>query len=154
MRISKNISYREAVRSNTAKRWGIWNTPKPEIIENMRAVAKNIFQPLREANGNRPIRINSFFRSRRLNKVLGGSTKSQHILGQAIDIDDTHGGMSNAEMFYWIVYNLNFDQVIWEFGTDENPDWVHVSYVNPELNRHSKLRARRSMGKTVYEVLT
>ncbi len=153
MRISTHISFREAVRSNTAKRFGIRNTPKPDIIENMKAVAENIFEPLRQANGNRPIRINSFFRSKRLNKVLGGSSKSQHILGQAIDIDDTHGGMSNAEMFQWIIENLDFDQIIWEFGTDENPNWVHVSYVRPESNRHSKLRAKRSGGKTVYEVM-
>jgi len=153
MRISAHISFREAIRSNTAKRFGIRNNPKPEIIKNMKSVAEHVFEPLRIANRNRPIRINSFYRSTRLNKVLGGSRNSQHILGQALDIDDTHNGMSNAEMFHWIVDNLDYDQIIWEFGNDENPNWVHVSYVSPSLNRKSKLRARRSRSKTVYEIM-
>jgi hypothetical protein len=79
--------------------------------------------------------------------------KSQHCHGQAIDIDDTYGHASNAEMFNWIRANLNYDQMIWEFGTDENPNWVHVSYVSEEANRKRCLKAYRKDGKTKYMVI-
>jgi len=152
MKISENISYKEATRSTTAIRLGLDNTPKPYELINMTALAENIFQPLREWVGG-PIKINSFFRSEELNKAIGGSSKSQHCQGRAIDIDDVYGHKTNAEMFYWIKENLNFDQMIWEFGTDENPDWVHVSYVSEDGNRGRCLKAERKDGKTVYSVI-
>lgn len=154
MNISAHISYREATRSATAKRHGIRNTPNPAVVENMTIVAEQIFEPLRTANGNRPIRVNSFFRSRKLNAIVKGSKNSQHILGQAIDLDDAYGGMTNAEMFRWIVDHVDFDQIIWEYGNNDNPDWVHVSYVSEEENRRTKLRAKRKDGKTVFELIT
>jgi len=118
----------------------------------MVGVAENIFEPLREWVGG-PIKINSFFRSKDLNKAIGGSSKSQHCEGRAIDIDDTYGHKTNAEMYHYIRDNIDFDQLIWEFGTDENPDWVHVSYVSPDENRRRCLKAERIEGKTTYRVI-
>ncbi len=115
-------------------------------------LAENIFEPLRSYVGG-PIKINSFYRSPDLNKAIGGSSKSQHCNGQAIDIDDTFGRMSNAEMYEFIKENLDFDQMIWEFGNDSNPNWVHVSYVSPQQNRNRCLKAYKEEGKTKYAVI-
>jgi zinc D-Ala-D-Ala carboxypeptidase len=150
--ISKHISYKEGVHSITAIRKGIDNEPNEEQLANMKLVANNVFEPLRVfING--PIKVNSFFRSPDLNKAIGGSTKSQHCKGQAIDIDDTYGKATNAEMYWWIKENLDFDQMIWEFGNNDNPDWVHVSYVSPDKNRNRCLKAYREDGKTKYMVI-
>ena len=143
---------REAVESYTAKRRGIDNTPGDYELTNMTALAENIFEPLREWVGG-PIKINSFFRSVELNEAIGGSSKSQHCQGRAIDIDDVYGHKTNAEMYNWIKENLNFDQMIWEFGTDDNPDWVHVSYVSEDGNRNRCLKAEKKDGKTTYSVI-
>ena len=118
----------------------------------MRLIAEKIFEPLRMHVGG-PIKINSFYRGPKLNKAIGGSAKSQHCHGQAMDIDDTYCHASNAAMFDWIKANLDFDQMIWEFGNDQNPDWVHVSYVGPEANRKRCLKAYRDGGKTKYMVI-
>ena len=150
--ISKHISYREGVYSTTATRRGIENTPNTEQLDNMELVAEEVFEPLRAYVGG-PIKINSFFRCPELNKAIGGSSKSQHCKGQAIDIDDTFGRMTNAEMYNFIKEHLDFDQIIWEFGDDDNPDWVHVSYVSPEDNRGRCLKAYRDNGKTKYMVI-
>ena len=150
--ISKHISYKEGVYSNTAIRRGIENIPNDKQLSNMELVAEKVFEPVRKwVSG--PIKINSFFRCPELNKAIGGSSKSQHCKGQAIDIDDTFGKATNAEMYHWIKDNLDFDQMIWEFGDDDNPAWVHVSYVSPEKNRNRCLKALRKNGKTHYEVI-
>ena len=140
MKISDNITYAEAIHSNTAKRKGIDNTPTAKQVEVMKLTAEKIFEPLRSWVGG-PIKVNSFFRSPELNEKIGGSKTSQHCKGQAIDIDDVYGYKTNAEMYNWIKENLNFDQMIWEFGTDMNPNWVHVSYVSEEDNRNRCLKA-------------
>lgn len=160
--ISKHISTKEATRSVTALRLGIDNTPTPEHLQNMELIAEKVFEPLREFVGG-PIRINSFYRCPELNKAIGGASKngkqtSQHCYGQALDLDDTLGYMSNAQMFEYIKENLSFDQLIWEFGDDPtdpnaNPDWVHVSYVDAESNRNRCLRAYKDNGRTRYEVI-
>ena len=150
--ISKHISYKEATRSLTAIRLGLENKPNEYELSNMIGVAENIFEPLREWV-NDPIKVNSFFRSIELNKAIGGSSRSQHCQGRAIDIDDTYGHATNAEMFHWVKENLNFDQMIWEFGTDENPDWVHISWVSEDQNRNRCLRAERIDGKTTYRII-
>jgi len=150
--ISKHISYKEATRSLTAIRLGLENKPNEYELSNMIGVAENIFEPLREWV-NDPIKVNSFFRSIELNKAIGGSSRSQHCQGRAIDIDDTYGHATNAEMFHWVKENLNFDQMIWEFGDDENPDWVHVSWVSEDQNRNRCLRVERINGKTTYRVI-
>ena len=150
--ISKHISYKEGVYSRTALRLGIKNNPNVEQMKNMVTIAEKIFDPLR-THVNGPIKINSFFRSPELNKAIGGSTKSQHCHGQAIDLDDTFGRATNAEMYNFIKNNLNFDQIIWEFGDDDNPDWIHVSYVSEDKNRNRCLQAYKENGKTKYKVI-
>ena len=150
--ISKHVSYKEGVYSITATRRGIDNTPNDEQLTNMELVANEVFEPLRAYVGG-PIKINSFFRCPELNTAIGGSSKSQHCKGQAMDIDDTFGKMSNAEMYHWIKENLDFDQMIWEFGDDDNPNWVHISYVSHKENRNRCLKAYREDGKTQYKVI-
>ena len=150
--ISNHISYREGVYSITAKRLGLDNTPNNEQLNNMELIAHEVFEPLRTYVGG-PIKINSFFRSPKLNKAIGGSSRSQHCKGQAMDIDDTYGRMTNAEMYHFIKEHLDFDQIIWEFGDDDNPDWVHVSYVSEEDNRRRCLKAYRENGKTQYKII-
>ena len=146
MNISEHITYAEAIHSNTAKRKSIDNTPNPNHVENMKVTAEKIFEPLRKFVGG-PVKITSMFRSAALNEALGGSSStSQHMKGQAMDLDDVYGYKSNAEMYHWIKENLSFDQLIWEFGTDMNPNWIHVSYVSEEDNRKRCLKAYRSPG--------
>ena len=151
-KISKHISGREATESYTAKRKSIENIPNEYQLTNMVGVAENVFEPLREWVGG-PIKINSFFRSVDLNKAIGGSSKSQHFQGRAIDIDDVYGYKTNAEMYKYIKNNLDFDQLIWEFGTDNNPDWLHVSYVSADENRRRCLKAEKQKGRTVYSII-
>jgi hypothetical protein len=150
--ISKHVSYKEGVYSNTATRRGIDNTPNDEQLDNMELIASEVFEPVRVWVGG-PIKINSFFRSPDLNTAIGGSSKSQHCKGQAMDIDDTFGKATNAEMYNFIKENLDFDQMIWEFGSDDNPDWVHVSYVSEDDNRRRCLKAYKEKGKTKYMVI-
>ena len=150
--ISKHISDKEGVYSRTAQRLDIDNTPTKNHKTNMGKLAENIFEPLRVYVGG-PIKINSFYRSPELNKAIGGSSKSQHCNGQAIDIDDTFGRMSNAEMYEFIKENLDFDQMIWEFGDNKNPNWVHISYVSPKENRKRCLKAYKEKGKTKYTII-
>jgi hypothetical protein len=149
--VSKNISYAEATRSDTAKRLGIDNTPNDEQLENMKNVAENVFQPLREHFGC-PIYVSSFFRSEALNRAIGGSSSSTHMKGEAMDLDaDVYGKISNGVIFHYIKDNLEFDQLIWEFGDGKNPDWVHVS-LSRNNNRNQILVAKRVNAKTVYEL--
>lgn len=147
-KISKNITYEEAVRSNTATRKGIQNTPGPKELKAMKNLSKNVFQPLREYFG-KPIIIDSFFRCIRLNRLIGGSITSQHCLGEAMDIRATKG-FTNKQIFFYIKNNLDFDQLIYEFGDKNNPAWVHVSYKLTHKNRGQVLRAVRKNGKTYY----
>lgn len=150
--ISEHISKKEATFSATATRRGIDNTPGEYELQNMELIAEKVFEPLRK-HVNGPIKINSFYRSEELNKAIGGSSRSQHCQGRAMDLDDTYGYMSNADMYNYIKDNLDFDQMIWEFGTEENPDWVHVSYVDADSNRKRCLQAYKENGKTKYKVI-
>ena len=150
--ISNHISYKEATYSRTATRLDIDNNPGDRQILNMCLIADEVFEPLRMWVGG-PIKINSFFRSPKLNTAIGGSTKSQHCHGQAIDLDDTFGRATNAEMYEFIKEHLDFDQMIWEFGDDDNPDWVHVSYVSTHKNRNRCLKAYKDKGKSKYMVI-
>ena len=152
-KISKHISYKEGVYSITALRLGLNNDPSESHLQNMKLIAEKVFEPLRMHVGG-PIKINSFYRGPELNKAIGGSSKYRHCHGQAIDIDDTFGHATNAVMFKWIRENLDFDQMIWEFGTDKNPNWVHVSYVDPESNRKRCLKAfKDENNKTNYKII-
>jgi len=153
MKISDHITYAEAIHSQTAKRKGIDNTPNPNQIEAMKVLAEKVFEPLREWVGG-PIKVNSFFRSPELNTAIGGSKTSQHCKGQAIDIDDVYGYKTNSDMDYWVKENLNFDQMIWEFGTDTQPNWIHISYVSEDNNRNRCLKAYKDdMGRTKYKTI-
>ena len=153
MKISDHITYAEAIHSNTAKRRGIDNTPNEVQVLSMKLLADKIFEPLREWVGG-PIKVNSFFRSVALNEAIGGAASSQHCKGQAIDIDDVYGRKTNADMYHWIQMNLDYDQMIWEFGTDVQPNWIHISYVSKEENRNKCLKAYKEDGKTKYKVIS
>lgn len=149
MQLSANLSLAEVIRSETAKRIGVSNMPTPQHIENFKKLAANIFQPIREHFG-KPIFISSGYRSAELNKAIGGSLSSQHCSGEAIDIDMDGTDITNAQIFHYIKDNLNFDQIIWEFGTDKNPDWVHVSFSASKPQRKQMLVAKKVNGKTTY----
>jgi len=142
-RISKHISYKEAVGSNYAKQKGIKNKPNEEQVENMKLLAEEVFEPLREWV-DAPIKVNSMFRSLELNTALKGSKTSSHMKGEAMDITSMACGKenckSNLEMFHWIKDNLEFDQLIWEFGAE--PKWLHVSY-NKDNNRQQVLVTKK-----------
>ena len=148
-RFSKHVSWKEGTHSNTALRRGLDNTPNEEQIKCMKDIAEGLFEPLREWVGG-PIKINSFFRGEPVNTAIGGSKRSQHMKGQALDLDDTFGYKTNAEMYHYIKDNLDFDQLIWEFGDDKNPNWIHVSYVTHRPNRKKLTIAKRVDGKTRY----
>jgi hypothetical protein len=149
MQISKHLSLAEVSRSETAKRKGINNTPSGEHLENFKKLAENIFEPIREHFGV-PIHISSAYRSAELNRAVGGSSSSQHCSAEAIDIDMQDTSITNAQIFNYIKDNLNFDQMIWEFGNDTNPDWVHVSYESTGKQRKQILKAIKANGKTSY----
>lgn len=148
MQLSKNLSLAEVVRSESAKRRGINNMPTAEHLENLKELALNVFQPIRD-HFKVPIHISSGYRSRILNNAVNGAAKSQHCLGQAIDIDVDGTSITNKQVFEYIKKNLDFDQLIWEFGNDSNPDWVHVSF-NKGANKKQVLRAKRNGIKTYY----
>lgn len=150
-RISANITLWEAVKSQTAVCLGLGNTPGHEEIENMKRVATRVFEPLRRdvADG-KPLAVTSFFRSADVNAAVGGSLSSQHTRGEAMDIDaDIYGGCTNRELFDYVKSSLEFDQLIWEFGDNRSPDWIHVS-LKASGNRRQVLRSVRRGGKTEY----
>ena len=151
MKISEHLDLAELTRSESAKRKGISNEPTVEHLENFKKLAEHIFEPIRN-NFNVPIHISSGYRSKALNTAIGGASSSQHCLGQAIDIDmdGSSSGVTNADIFKYIKYKLPFDQLIWEFGNDNNPDWVHVSY--SDRNRKEILKATRVNGKAKYSL--
>ena len=146
MKITKHVSYAEATQTNS----GLENIPSGMQMENIKLLCEKVFEPLREWV-DAPIKINSIFRSPTVNNAIGGSKNSQHMAmdGAAMDIDDTFGHKTNKEMFEWIKVNLTFDQLIHEFGDDNNPAWIHVSY-RKHGNRKQVLRAKKVNGKTVY----
>jgi len=148
MKLSENFTLAEFTKSQTAIRMGIDNTPGEEHLDNAKALFENVVQPVREQFG--PTTINSGYRGPALNEAVGGSSKSQHCKGQAVDIEVP--GVPNAEVAEWIEENLDFDQLILEFYTPGIPDsgWVHVSY-NGDANRKSVLTAMKENGKTVYK---
>jgi len=151
MKISEHLDLSELVNSNTAKRNGIDNTPSEGVIANLKELAEHIFEPIRN-DFKCPIYISSGYRSIKLNEMIGGDGKSQHCKGYAIDIDmDNSGsGVTNKMIFDHIKTNLDFDQLIWEFGNSSNPGWVHVSYVKGK-NRKQILRGKKENGDTIYD---
>ena len=151
MKLSLHLDLSEVVRSESAKRKGISNMPTPEHIANFKILAEKVFEPIRE-HFRCPIHISSGYRSKELNAAIGGSLTSQHCSGEAIDIDmdGTPNGVTNRMVFDYIKDNLEFDQLIYEFGDSNNPDWVHVSYETTGKQRKQILKASRVNGKTSY----
>lgn len=151
MKLSEHLDLSEVVRSESAKRKGISNMPTPEHIENFKLLAEKVFEPIR-VHFRCPIHISSGYRSKELNACIGGSATSQHCSGEAIDIDmdGTPNGVTNKMVFDFIKDNLVFDQLIYEFGDDSNPDWVHVSYESTGKQRKQILRATKHNGATSY----
>lgn len=153
MKLSKNLSLQECTKSLTAIRLGIENTPSEEAIDSLRRIAREVFQPLRD-HYRTPIGVSSGFRSEELNRAIGGVSSSQHCKGEALDIDaDIYGGLTNKQVFDYIRDNLEFDQLIWEFGDESTPDWVHVS-LKSDGNRCQVLKASKKGKRTVYTDIT
>lgn len=152
MKISEHLDLSELIRSESAKRRGISNMPTEAHIANLKLLAEKVFEPIRN-NFRCPIHISSGYRSAELNKAVGGATTSQHSSGEAIDIDmdGSPNGVTNKMVFDFIFKNLEFDQLIWEFGSAENPDWVHVSYESTGKQRKQVLKAYKENGKTKYK---
>lgn len=149
MTLSTNLSLAEATSSATALRRGIANTPTATHLIALKAVANNIFQPCRNHFG-KPLRVTSGYRSEELNKVIGGSMKSQHSKGEALDMQST-SAYTNRELFMYIKDHLEFDQLIGEFPDNMGEyAWVHCSY-KAEGNRGEVLIAYKDNGKTRYK---
>jgi hypothetical protein len=151
MKLSEHLDLSEVTRSESAKRNGISNMPTEQHIANFKLLAENVFEPIRN-NFRCPIHISSGYRSIELNRAIKGSLTSQHCQGEAIDIDmdGSTNGVTNKMVFDYIKDNLEFDQLIWEFGTSQNPDWVHVSYESTGKQRKQVLKATRVNGSTQY----
>lgn len=149
MKLSAHFDLGEFTRSESAKREGLDNTPTPEHLENIKILCEKVLEPIRLRFG--PINISSGYRGKMLNHFIGGSISSDHCVGRAadIDMDDMGSGITNTEIFNYIKDNLDYDQLIWEFGTKEKPDWVHVGYRGKE-NRKQTLRATKVKGKSTY----
>lgn len=149
MKLSEHFDLVEFTRSESAKREGVSNQPTPEHLENLKTLCEKVLEPIRAKFG--PINISSGYRSKDLNHFIGGSLNSDHCHGRAADIDmDGHSSnVTNKMVFDYIKDNLDFDQLIFEFGTKDAPDWVHVGYRGKE-NRHQVLRATKVNGKSTY----
>jgi hypothetical protein len=151
MQLSKHLSLAEMVNSDTAKRNNINNNPTAEHLENMKYLAEKVFEPIREHFGI-PILISSGYRSKALNQHIKGSLSSFHSKGCAIDIDMDNTAITNKELFHWIKDNLQYTELIWEFGTKENADWIHVGIVKGREKEKETLVATKEKGKPVYRL--
>lgn len=147
--ISPNVSYIDSVRSRTAIRLGIENTPNDTQLTAMKTVALKCYEPI-VAHYRFKIPFASFFRCPELNEKIGGSENSQHTKGEAMDLDADGTSITNRQLYDWIKDNLDFDQLIFEHPDDKgNAAWVHVSYREGN-NRKQCLIAKKVKGKTVY----
>lgn len=153
MLIGKYLTLEECCKSATAIRLGIDNRPNQQQIIALQALATNVYDKVCEKFLLK-IPVTSGFRSKALNDAISGSSgSSQHMRGEAfdLDLDGTMNGVTNAQVFNYIKQHLNFDQLIWEFGTDTNPDWVHVSYDVAGKNRKNVFKGFRANGKVHYK---
>jgi len=152
--ISEHITFREAVHSDIAIKFGIENIPTCEQMTNIELTSERIFEPLRKGLGGHAIHISSFFRNLEVNTEAKGSKTSRHMTGQAMDLDaDYYKVVTNEEIFNFIRDNLEFDKLIWEYEGAGGPAWVHVSYV-PGKNRKLVYKASvASNGKTKYTLI-
>jgi hypothetical protein len=146
MNLTKNFTLEEMTASNIAKSKKIDNTPNEKQIEALKALCENVLQPVRDLVG--PIKVNVGFRSDALSKATKGSSKtSQHPKGEAADLDSA----DNAKLFNTIRSHVPFDQLIWEHGDDNQPAWVHVSFVVGKPNRRQVLRCYSVNGEPHYK---
>lgn len=145
-KISEHITYAEAIHSATGESLKLKNEPPEKVLVNMRRTAEMVFEPLRKLI-DKPILILSFYRSPAVNRAVKGASNSQHMTGEAMDLRHTDG-FSNEDIFLTVRNHLEFDQLIWEFGDDKEPSWVHVSFSSK--NRKECLKAKKVKGKTVY----
>ena len=141
MNLSAHVTLKEFQASGIATLRNLNNEMNESQIESAKLLCENVFEPLR-IYLNTPIQISSGFRSVQVNKMIGGAATSQHTKGEAMDLQ------IGAKGFHFIKDKLNFDQLIWEFGNDENPSWVHVSFSSK--NRKQVLKATKQNGKTKY----
>jgi putative chitinase len=149
--LSEHFSLKEMIKSETATRKGIDNSPSPDHLANLMEVCKHILEPVRK-HFNKPVQINSAYRGPKLNAAVGGSAKSQHVNGQAVDFEID--GLANPELAKWVSENCDFDQLILEFYNPKegpNSGWVHASYAGPGKNRKQILTAVMVNGRTVYK---
>jgi zinc D-Ala-D-Ala carboxypeptidase len=148
--LTKHVSIKEVSKSDTAIRLGIDNTPTGKHLENIKLLCEKVFEPVREW-AKVPIKLSSVYRSEKLNKAVKGSSTSQHCAndGAAMDIDNDGSTVTNKMIFDYVKANIDFDQMIWEFGNESNPDWVHISY-KAKGNRKQILKAVKQNGKTAY----
>jgi zinc D-Ala-D-Ala carboxypeptidase len=153
MKLTKNFSLEELTRSDTAERKGIDNSPTAEHIHNLAALCENVLQPLRDKLKH-SIRVTSGYRSEKLNNAIGGSKTSEHSFGKAADIKLIIDGENKSELLYLSILEMGipFRQMIWEFGDEETPSWVHISF-NKEDNKKQTLRAYKEKGKTKYSTI-
>lgn len=149
MKLTAHFDLAEFTRSESAKREGLDNTPTPEHLENIKILCEKVLEPIRLRFGS--INISSGYRGKLLNHFIGGAVNSDHCVGRAadIDMDDVGTGVTNTEIFNYIKDNLDYDQLIWEFGNKVKPDWVHVGY-RLGANRKQTLRATKLNGKSHY----
>ena len=149
MKLTENFTLAEMTKSETALRYDMDNTPGEAEIANLKLLAENVLQPVRN-HYKRGVKVNSGFRHPEVNAKVGGSKTSDHCRGQAADIEIP--GVPNAELAEWIRDNLEFRQLILEFYTPGVPDsgWVHVSYVAGD-NKKQVMTAMKENGKTVYK---
>jgi zinc D-Ala-D-Ala carboxypeptidase len=153
MLIGKYLTLEECCKSATAIRLGIDNKPNQQQIIALQTLATNVYDKVCEKFLLK-IPVTSAFRSKQLNDAISGSSgSSQHMRGEAmdLDLDGTMNGVLNVQIFNYIRFNLDFDQLIWEFGTDSNPDWVHVSYDVAGKNRKNVFKGFRTNGKVHYK---
>lgn len=153
MKLTQNFSLEELTRSDTAERKGIDNSPTAEHIHNLAELCENVLQPLRD-KVKHSIRVTSGYRSEKLNNAIGGSKTSEHSFGKAADIKLIIDGENKSEILYLSILEMNipFRQMIWEFGDNETPSWVHISF-NKDDNKKQTLKAYKDNGKTKYSTI-
>lgn len=147
MQLTNNFSLVELSTSETAVRKGIDNTPTQDVVVNLRELCANVLQPLRDKYG-KSINITSGYRSPKVNKAIGGSATSDHCFGNAADFTVMKEDYNHV---FSILRTMDFDQLIWEFGDSNAPQWIHVSYRGKGSNRKQVLKAtKNAIGQTKY----
>jgi hypothetical protein len=138
-RLTANFTLEELTKT----RFALDNTPSPKVVENLQLLCEKVLQPMRDAVG--PVNVTSGYRSKVVNEAVNGARNSDHLWGYAADLQSPDG--NHRKLYDWLKANAMFSQLIYEFGNDTQPQWVHVSY-NPKDLKREILRAR-NVGKRV-----